>query len=283
MLFYLLLLLGISQVVQAQKSDPVFARAYYIYQDKQDTIYVGKTRTEDMILFMGKNSSLFGSFSKIKHEINEDRKIREKIQLSLSQRPKAIVIDQSQSFWMTNTTYLHQFDTQKLHTTAIIAYNPYLIEEKAPRIDWKILKDTLTIAGLKCQKAIGELEGTNWEVFFTDEIAYSAGPYKLHGLPGLIIQATSADKNQIYTFNGMENASENRVQRDVDITKRIDAQPGDYNPIDQAIGRDMGNAYFENYIRMAPNAIKAKKEDIQKLIKIHKINPTGLFKKLAEN
>src|SRR5690606_24872249 len=128
--------------VKAQKTDPIAIRVYYTYQNNKDTISQGRTRSEDMLLFIGKNSSLFGSFTKVKYEINEEQKFIAKMENTITNGPKAFKIDETQSKWMTTNTYINHLQDKKLYTTSRIAYIAYLVEEPTPEIKWKIQKDT---------------------------------------------------------------------------------------------------------------------------------------------
>jgi len=75
------------------------------------------------------------------------------------------------------------------------AYNTY--EEVIPKQEWAINMDSvMTILGMECHKATTKFRGRVWEVWFTEEIPISLGPWKLGGLPGLILKAT-ADNNFI--------------------------------------------------------------------------------------
>ena len=56
--------------------------------------------------------------------------------------------------------------------------------------------DTLTVGGYLCQTATCKFRGVEWRVWYTDEIPSSAGPWRLRGLPGLIVEA----KNEAHTF-----------------------------------------------------------------------------------
>lgn len=67
-----------------------------------------------------------------------------------------------------------------------------LIEED---LDWKLLHDSATIAGLKCQKALVSYGGRDWEAWFTKEIMVPEGPYVFHGLPGLIVQIKDSSED----------------------------------------------------------------------------------------
>ena len=63
--------------------------------------------------------------------------------------------------------------------------------EPTPDIVWTLSDDTLTVSGYLCQQATATHRGVEWHVWYTDEIPSSAGPWRLRGLPGLIIKAES--------------------------------------------------------------------------------------------
>lgn len=74
----------------------------------------------------------------------------------------------------------------------------YLIKEKLPSMHWEILNDTLTILNKKTQNASLRFRGRQYVAWFTTDIQISDGPYKFHGLPGLILKIESIDKK--YSF-----------------------------------------------------------------------------------
>ena len=63
--------------------------------------------------------------------------------------------------------------------------------EPTQKLAWKLSTDTLHISGYLCSRAETTFRGIRWEVWYTEEIPSSAGPWRLHGLPGLIVKATS--------------------------------------------------------------------------------------------
>lgn len=65
----------------------------------------------------------------------------------------------------------------------------YVLTENIPEIEWQIKSDYKTVNGLNCQKAEGYFRGRNYLVWFTEDIPVNLGPWKLNGLPGLIIEA----------------------------------------------------------------------------------------------
>lgn len=69
-----------------------------------------------------------------------------------------------------------------------------VIEDSLVSPDWTILQDSVSLIGdYQCYKARGEVAGRWFTAWFTPEIGVKAGPWKLWGLPGLIVKAESED------------------------------------------------------------------------------------------
>ena len=78
----------------------------------------------------------------------------------------------------------------------------YRYEDKLPKIEWQIGEEVKDILGYHCQKAIGNIYGREWTVWFTMDIPVSDGPWLLCGLPGLILEAI--DNENIFHFTAIE-------------------------------------------------------------------------------
>ena len=76
--------------------------------------------------------------------------------------------------------------------------NIFLIKDSFTDLNWEITSETKEIAGYNCIKAIAPYRGRIWQAWFTQEIALPFGPWKLHGLPGLILEAS--DTTDRYSF-----------------------------------------------------------------------------------
>ena len=74
----------------------------------------------------------------------------------------------------------------------------YILSDTISNIHWSILPIKKKIGQYQCQQAVGKFGGRIYDVFFTEEIPSSFGPYKLNGLPGLIIWAKSRDDRVFY-------------------------------------------------------------------------------------
>lgn len=89
----------------------------------------------------------------------------------------------------------------------IVAFigKPYKVYPKNTNgIDWKIGNEEKNIGGYLCRKAVGEFGGRTYEAWFTEEIPYSVGPWKLNGLPGAILEAYDLSKHVHFFYAGLD-------------------------------------------------------------------------------
>ncbi len=76
--------------------------------------------------------------------------------------------------------------------------------EPLDEMDWTIVEDsTATFLGYDCLLAETDYHGRKWRAWFAPEIPLSFGPWKLHGLPGLILRA-EADGGFSFGATGLE-------------------------------------------------------------------------------
>lgn len=71
--------------------------------------------------------------------------------------------------------------------------------------NWKILPDKEKIGAYNTQKATTEFGGRKWTAWFSTELPFQDGPYKFHGLPGLIVKIEDDGKNYSWTLQGNKN------------------------------------------------------------------------------
>ncbi|CAM1350854.1 GLPGLI family protein [Tenacibaculum insulae] len=78
------------------------------------------------------------------------------------------------------------------------------IKEKKPKINWIITEETKKIGSYLCIKATTEFRGRNYSAWYTPEIAVKYGPWKLQGLPGLILEAYDTKKEVYFYFKSFK-------------------------------------------------------------------------------
>lgn len=74
------------------------------------------------------------------------------------------------------------------------------VEEIIPVIDWKLEKETKKIGSFDCKKATTSFRGREYIAWYALEIPLPYGPWKLHGLPGLILEAYDTNKEVYFYF-----------------------------------------------------------------------------------
>ena len=71
-------------------------------------------------------------------------------------------------------------------------------KETLPLIEWTITDERRSVCGYLCNKATGHFRGRDYIVWYTEDIPVSAGPWKLRGLPGVILYAQGRDNECLF-------------------------------------------------------------------------------------
>lgn len=98
--------------------------------------------------------------------------------------------------------------------------NGYYIEPLS-EMQWTMVEDsTATVLGYECVMAECDYHGRHWKAWFTPEIPVPFGPWKLHGLPGLILKA-EANGGFAFVATGIEHTDRimTPMYMQVDYTK----------------------------------------------------------------
>ena len=68
-----------------------------------------------------------------------------------------------------------------------------LVKEEEQDWDWILTEETQLIGRFVCKKATTKFRGRNYTAWYTEQIPLPYGPWKLNGLPGLILEAYDDD------------------------------------------------------------------------------------------
>jgi GLPGLI family protein len=79
-----------------------------------------------------------------------------------------------------------------------------------PETHWVITDDKRIIGNIPCQKASGWVKGRLYEVWFAPSLPFSTGPWKLHGLPGLILEAYDQKRQVQFLFVSIERIEDQK-------------------------------------------------------------------------
>lgn len=104
---------------------------------------------------------------------------------------------------------LKDFPNGKLDYTDNVGGEHYRYQENLPAFNWKITNETKDILGYKCTKAVSKFRGRTYVAWYTEEIPVNDGPWKFHGLPGLILEVYDLDRHYSFLFVGLSKSEAN--------------------------------------------------------------------------
>ena len=206
LLFSILALLGYSQqVTGGDESMPVMSSHdtidyaklcahYKIWAVRDASADEKKYRTHEMILQIGEKVSKFcdylcfqndsATFSEMKSGLN--KMVIFANQMSRARIAKRYYYEQVfKNFPEGNNTVLDN-----------IVIKTYKYNEEMPNMNWTIVSEnTDTILGYVCGKATCEFRGRTYTAWYAPDIPVDDGPWKFHGLPGLILKVRDMAKD----------------------------------------------------------------------------------------
>ena len=86
------------------------------------------------------------------------------------------------------------------------------VAEKKPEIKWQLEKETKKIGNFKTHKATTKFRGRLYTAWYTLEVPLPYGPWKLQGLPGLILEAYDEKKEMYLYFKNIEYPTTNKTE-----------------------------------------------------------------------
>jgi GLPGLI family protein len=268
--------IAISSIALAQNPDKALSRVKYTFSYIQDTTQRDKPFTENMLLVIGKNASVFTSYDKINRELETQKQIQEQVKNQAGSGQIGIKITGQGPRASSLLDYFFFAKENKFFTQERI-FNNYLIEEIAPKINWKLTKDTTSFSGVKCQMATAYFKGRNWIAWYAPELPFQSGPWKLNGLPGLIIEAYDEKKEVQFQFAGMDNVipEESKATEKSDGVNIAGAN-GSVNLVN-VMGIGGSIAYLGNEVKLPADAIRTTRKELDKLKEARDKDPQGFM------
>lgn len=97
-------------------------------------------------------------------------------------------------------------------------YSEPIVEKK-----WQLEEGGTTILGYNCRKASCTFRQRSWNVWYAEDIPISEGPWKLDGLPGMILKAVDT-KNQ-FSFECIGIKENVNKPMSAKLSKRVKTTP----------------------------------------------------------
>ncbi|MBC2839703.1 GLPGLI family protein [Robiginitalea sp. SC105] len=79
-----------------------------------------------------------------------------------------------------------------------------VLREAITEIDWELTPQRTEIGPYRCRLARGRFRGRHYRVWYAPDIPARSGPWKLHGLPGLVVTAREEDNAVFFRLTALE-------------------------------------------------------------------------------
>ncbi|PKV50363.1 GLPGLI family protein [Aquimarina sp. MAR_2010_214] len=152
-----------------------FTSTWKLYFDNNKSMYIKSKETKAMNI--------------PKEEVRGGTTIRTEIKILKSKKP----------FF-----YFSDIDKKELVFRETVSQELYTIKDSIETILWELHDEFKKVGIYQCQKATALFRGREYTVWFTTEVPVSHGPWKLRGLPGLIVEATDQTNKFKYEIAKIE-------------------------------------------------------------------------------
>ena len=95
-------------------------------------------------------------------------------------------------------TIFKNYPQGRLTHTEKICMDWFRYEDEMPAFEWELTDSTDHVLGYECRRAKCTFRGREWTALYAEEIPIMDGPWKMHGLPGLIMKVS--DETGHYKF-----------------------------------------------------------------------------------
>ncbi len=85
------------------------------------------------------------------------------------------------------------YNSDSLFTRSLRLKDVIILKEQRPEINWELLEEQKNIGKFLANKAICNFRGRNYTAWYSPQIPSAIGPWKLNGLPGMILEVHEAD------------------------------------------------------------------------------------------
>ncbi len=212
-LFFILffIIAAVNTLYSQEKLDSTYLMCQYKYTYMNDTLQ--QTRRDDLfILEIGPKISKFYSYYTFQYDSlmstpDGEQKKREIFNQSLSDfhkhRDRRKFLN-GFSRKRSATCIYKNYPENGMTVTDFLGGDYVVYEDVLNDQDWQITDSIKTVLDYNCQQAVCRFRGREWIAWFTTDIPVVNGPWKLGGLPGLILEAYDQGNQYYFNIIGLE-------------------------------------------------------------------------------
>jgi GLPGLI family protein len=147
------------------------------------------------------------------------QKIQENINKNMNDDTAKVVINLLNSF---DLYVFKDFESKKMNSIEYVLSKKFNVSDTLPNLKWEHGNNNKAIGKFNCQNAFTTFRGRKYEAWFCPDIPVPNGPWKLHGLPGLILEAKDTTGEIYFAFESINIPASNTTSMLLpDITKTI--------------------------------------------------------------
>ncbi|WP_312343135.1 GLPGLI family protein [Chryseobacterium binzhouense] len=174
-------------------------RFTYEYRFIPDSANISDVKTEMMNLDVSSEGSKFYSYTVHEGDSVAKAEIAKQLETTGMIKMRA---DMHKGLIKYSVTKKYPSYDVALHSKIFL--DQYKVAETRP-MKWKIISENQKIGEWNAQKAEAYFAGRHWIAWFTTEIPIQDGPYKFHGLPGLIVKIEDQTKSHQFTLRAIKS------------------------------------------------------------------------------
>ncbi len=188
---------------QSQPNEPALARIIYAFTHINDTLQPDKPHKEEMVLYMGQYASYYTTFA--------NERVNQQVKKQMDDPAFDGNLTITGSGRTIRESYRARPDQQSFKRLYNLAGTQYLIDEPYPQVAWEITDETREIGGYHAQKATARFKGRDYTAWFTVDVPFQGGPWKLLGLPGLVLEAVDGSGHVLFQYAEFETLPKTEV------------------------------------------------------------------------
>lgn len=192
MKFLLGLFLAFSALVSAQNQ-----RFMYEYKFVPDINVKDTVKTEMMYLDITPTGSHYYSRQKFISDSIMTAQIKEQMRTT----PGSFSVKSTGKQGLVKEEVIKTYPSFEMILKTSIGNYRYKVLDTS-KMQWNILPEKEKVGEYMAQKATTSFGGREWTAWFSSDLPFQDGPYKFHGLPGLIVKLEDASKTHRITLEG---------------------------------------------------------------------------------
>ncbi|WP_081819246.1 GLPGLI family protein [Prevotella sp. HUN102] len=202
----LLLLCACCNVSAQKKLDNANLECQYQYIYVKDSLKKIMGEDDRLILLVGPKLSKCASYHSIQVDsLQENPKRREIFDAEFKELLRTGVQPRHKRM----KAYVYKnLPEGKMTVTDGLTMQDYIYTDSLNNIDWTISDSTKTILNYTVQMATCNYRGHYWTAWFAPDVPVSDGPWKLHGLPGIIMEAYDTKAYHHFTLVGIRKVKD---------------------------------------------------------------------------